>query len=182
MIEQSIEELMELEVAEQPQEFKIDNDGLAEWAIKKIGEERAERDRLIETAQKQIDYYSAFINHQKEVCDRKTSYLMGKLSSYFRTVKPKETATQLSYKLPSGSLIYKKEKDDYQRDDESLLAWLKKNSPDMVKVTEEPKWGEFKKQLTIAGDKVLISDTGEVVNGISVITKPGAFDVKVDKI
>ena len=48
---------------------------------------------------------------------------------------------------------------------------------DLVKVTVKPTWGELKKGLTIAGDKVVIKDTGEIVDGVSVSVSPDKFVV-----
>lgn len=170
----SVEDVMEAE------QFAIHDDGAAEWAIKKVAEERAECDRLVKAAQDQISYYQAVIENIKERSENKTRFLIGKLHEYFGEISPRETKTQLSYKLPSGSLVYTKPKLDFERDDEALMKFLMDSKlDDYVKVEAKPKWAEIKKQLDVVDGTVIFAETGEPVDSITAIEKPASFDVKL---
>ena len=87
----------------------------------------------------------------------------------------KKTKTQLSYELPGGKLVLKAQQPEYERDEEKLVAWLKKNDlGGMVKVKETANWAELKKTLKADGDCMVTTD-GEVVPGIKVIEREPKF-------
>jgi len=138
--------------------FKIDNDKTADWAITQIHNAENERDRLIALAEDQIADLNDRIEELKHRCENETSFLKSCLAEYFQTVTSKETKTQKSYKLLSGTLIFKKPSTKITYNDEKLLDYLEKNDGnDYIKLKKSIDWAEFKKNLTI-------SDSGEVVD------------------
>ncbi len=164
--------------AEEKQEFTIDNDQSAEWALLRLKEDKAEMDRFIDTCEKQIQFYQEKIKEAKEKHDRKTGYLKGKLMEYFMSVPKKKTKTQEIYTLPSGKLKLKYPQPEYKRDDATLIKWLKdRDMTDYIKVSESPKWGELKKTVQVAGDMACID--GEIVDGIQIIEKAPVFDIEI---
>ena len=162
--------------------FKIRDDKTADWAIAQIHEAENERDRLIDLAQQQIADLTDRIEELKTKCDNDTSYLKACLAEYFQMVPSKETKTQKSYKLLSGTLIFKKPSTKITHDDDALLNYLENNDGnDFIKIKKSVDWAEFKKQL-------IISDNGEVVDtGLGVILSnkicavedvPASFNIK----
>ncbi len=158
--------------------FVIDNDNKAEWAIKKIQEEQADTQRLINVCESMILEYQNRIQKSKDSFNSNTAYLKNQLEQYFRTVPHKVTKTTESYKLPSGTLKLKLQNPEIVKDDEKLLKWVKDNSfTDYVKIKESVNWSELKETLTANGDKYLTSD-GEVVDGITLIERPPVFKIE----
>lgn len=159
--------------------FKITNDGAADWAIRTIADEYTERDRLIKIARDRIEELEqdiATINIQYE---NKTKYLKSCLNEYFQTVKHKETKTQESYKLLSGSLVLKKESQKIIKNDEELVNYLEKEGLDeFVKISKSPDWAGFKKLVKIIDNNVVDSETGEIVPALKVEDVPASFDIK----
>ena len=93
------------------------------------------------------------------------------------TVKPKETKTAFTYDLVDGKLKLKKATNEFVRDKETLIKFFKENDlSDYIETKQEPKWGEFKKTISIVGDKVVTED-GQVVDGVTVVEKPAEFEV-----
>lgn len=178
-------EVFDIEVAmELPEEernrFSINDDNIADWAVKKIGEEVAEFERLKALANQQIEELNMKIKALEEQTERKTSFLKGCLRYYFGTVPHKETATQESYKLLSGSLVMKKASEKLTKDDDALVEYFQQNNmPEYIKNEYKPKWADFKKQLTIVDGKVVNTDTGEEVTAVKVEYVPESFDVKL---
>ena len=166
------------EESEEKPEFCITDDNLADWALSKIADEKAEIDRLVSGCEHKIQFFEDKIQRYKEQFQNKTGYLRGKLMEYFDSVPHKATKTQETYKLPSGTLKRKFEKQDYAHDDEVLTKWLKENMPELI--VEKPMWGEVKKLLQISDGTVVVKDTGELVDGVSVETKPSEFSVVPD--
>lgn len=177
-------EIYELEeVLEQPEDerkgFSINDDNVADWALRKIAEENAELDRLKDLAEQQIEEINLKIKHEEDVVNRRTSFLKGCLNQYFNSVPHKSTKTQESYKLLSGSLVMKLASQKMIKDDAELVEYFHKNDmSEYIKTEEKPMWAEFKKNLSIVDGKVIDITTGEVVDVVKVEQVPESFDVK----
>lgn len=158
------------------EQFTIDNDKTADWAICQIHEAEEERDRLITLAQSQIDDLNKRIEDLKARCESDTAYLKSMLAMYFNTVKSKETKTQKTYKLISGTLVYKKPAVRINHDDEKLIELL--NETEYVETKKVLKWGDYKKNLISVGNDVIDSTTGEIVEACSIEEVPASFSIK----
>jgi hypothetical protein len=166
------------EEREEKEQFVIDTDEKAEWALLKIKEEQAESQRMINVCNSFILHYKNEIKKAEESLERKTGNLKAMLFEYFQTVDRKATKTQETYTLPSGKLKLKYPQPEYKRDDATLVKWLKdRNMTDYIKTKEEPQWGELKKTVQIAGDKACID--GEIIDGIQVVEKAPVFDIEL---
>jgi phage host-nuclease inhibitor protein Gam len=159
--------------------FVISNDNLAEWALKKIAEERAESQRYINVCETMINDYRLKIQKEQEKLESKTGYLKAKLQEYFATVQHKTTKTQETYKLPSGTLKMKYGTPEFKVDNEKLVKWLEDSKLDtFVKTEKMAQWGELKKTITVSFDKILTAD-GEVVDGVTASDRPDSFEIEV---
>ncbi len=177
-MEEEIYELMENEA----EGFRIDNDNTCDWAIKVIKKETEEIERLIKIADSEIEELQQKKESLRKSLDSKTGYLKNKLFEYFNKVQHKETKTQESYKLLSGSLVLKKESQKMVPDKDKLLAYVKENNmPEFVKVKEEIDWASSKKECQIVDGKVVNVQTGDMLpeDVITVEDVPGEFDVKL---
>lgn len=160
--------------------WRITDDGCADWAVRKIAEEKAELDRIKALAESQIAKIEEKVAAAERRYENGTRFFTGKLAEYFETVPHKTTKTKHSYRLLSGTLAKKLGGVSMKQDDEKLLAFLKSSgNDDMIQTTEKPKWGEFKKGLEIIGGSVIMKETGEIVEGVEVIEKPDTFTVEV---
>jgi phage host-nuclease inhibitor protein Gam len=169
------------EDAEESTEFVIDNDRLANWACKKIKEEIAEHDRLVEIARAEIEEINKKVALLDQQLESRTGFLKSKLYDYFQKVDHKETKTQENYKLLDGSLVWKKPSQKLVPDKDKLLAYVKEhNMPEFVKVKEEIDWVNYKKECEIADGKAVNVQTGELLpeDIITVEDVPGSFDIK----
>lgn len=159
--------------------FTIDNDRKADWAIRKIKTERAERDRLVALADEQIRELMEKKRELTERCETRTAHLGMLLRLYFDTVETTATKTQETYKLLSGKLVLKRQAPEYQRDETALLPWAKENMPGLVQVKESVAWGELKKLTALDGESVVLAETGEVVPGVVAVHREDVFEVQV---
>lgn len=161
--------------------FKIENDKTAEWALTQIQEAEAERDRLIAIAEEKIKDLTDKIEELNSHCENETKYLRSCLAMYFETVKSKETKTQKSYKLLSGTLIFKKPSVKIVHDDEKLLEYLEANDgKDYIKIKKSVDWAEFKKTLAIEDGKIIDTELGTVIpkKVCDVEEVPASFNIK----
>ena len=163
-----------------PPVFSITDDGLADWAVQKIAEEKAEYERLKQLADAQITAIKEKVAAAQKRYENGTAFLTSKLSQYFETVPHKKTKTQETYRLLSGTLKKKLGGTTMKQDDAKLLEYLKASgNEDLIKVEETPRWGEFKKRLEIVGGQVVDSTTGEIVEGVQLVENPDTFTVDV---
>lgn len=168
IIEQNISE----EAPQVVEAFVIDSDAKASWALQKIKEARADRDRWVE-------WYKAQIKKITEQTAFDTMNLERSLREYFETVPHKQTKTQESYTLPGGKLVLKNQNPEFVRDDKKVIEWLKANRPgEFVKVTETLDWDGLKK-ASVALDGKLIDENGEEIPGVEVIDRDPAFTVEL---
>lgn len=166
------------EIPEAKAVFVVDNDTAAEWALTKVRESYDERDRLVKAAEGMISFYRTRIREINEKADNATRYLRQQLFEYFDSVDPRETKTMRKYELPSGSLVEKKATRKIQKGDETkLITWARENHPEFIVTKDVLKWADLKKTLTIDGDDVIVSHTGEIVPA-TIEACEAAFDIK----
>lgn len=159
--------------------FTVDDDGKADWCIERIAELRTEMERFNAACQDKID---AIRKRQADYAEHKQNYITyfeGQLRAYLERldIAPTKAGSRI-YNLPSGKLTLKPESPDFAIDNPALVGWLKAaGKSEFVRVEESPMWGELKKACTVADGKV-ITDEGEIVEGITVEMKPAKLEVK----
>lgn len=164
--------------------FRIDNDNKADWALRVIRDNNAERDRIIEIAKAQIEELKAQIEEITTKYDSKTSYLKNLLAEYVMSVPRKETKTQETYQLLTGKLIVKKAAQKMVPNDDTIVKYLEDNElNEYIKVKKAPDWAEFKKALSIVDGNVVNTATGEMIPAevIAIEDTPSTFDIKLNK-
>ena len=166
------------EMVDNEEQFSINDDSKAEWALNKIAEEKAEMQRMINVANSMIMKYQEKIEVYQKQFESKTAFLKEQLRQYFETVPHKSTKTQETYKLPSGTLKLKKQNPEYIRDEEKLLEWVKANKLSYVKTKESVNWADLKKELKFVNNKALTED-GEIVDGVTVSERPSVFEIEL---
>lgn len=178
-------ENLELEMINEQVEkegFIVDTDLKAEWTCKKIKEETAEAQRIIDICDTMIQQYTLKKEEESKKLESKTGYLKSLLQQYFETLlSKKKTKTQETYKLPSGTLKRKFGTPEFIKDETVLIEWVKGNNEfknEFIKTKESVDWANLKKKITIQGDKVVTED-GEIVDGITVEMKADRFEVEV---
>lgn len=168
---------MDIETRE---EFQITDDKTAEWAIKKIKAAEDEYVRLMELVQAERKELDRKAEELSKHLESETGYLKGLLFKYFETVEKKETKTQQSYKLLSGSLVLRKSSVKIVKPDETKLVEFMENNgyENLVETKKSAKWSDFKKEIEIKDGQVILDDTGEVLDWIVTEEDPGRFEVK----
>lgn len=165
----------------QPQDeegWRVRSDREASWCLRKIKrlkDQKAERDAFV---QREIQSLKDWQQEQDEQEASSIGFFTAKLQEYYLSLGEKLNGKK-SYKLPFGTLQMRKKPAKLERDDEKLMKVAKPMG--LIKVKESLNWAEFKKRLIIDGYKVIDRETGELIDGITVIEAEGdEFSVKVD--
>lgn len=132
--------------------FRITDDRCADWAIRKIAEERSEYNRLKDLADQQKAAIEEKVEAARRRMENGTAFLTSCLADFFNTVPHKTTKTTEKYRLLSGTLTLKK---------------------------GTVKWGELKKLLAYTGEIATIQSTGEIVEGVTAYETPATFTVDI---
>ena len=176
-------ELLQEETTPVRERFTVDNDMKAEWCLSKIRHIRADQKKQKDELERQMQFYRDQMEIIDKQADSDVQFFESMLVPYFADRMDggytKSTKTKTTYKLPTGTLVLKKQQPVYERNNAELLPWLKANRPDLVKVEESPNWAELKKSIQINGEGVVTKD-GEVVPGVKVTEQEDTFEVEVN--
>ena len=176
--------------------FVCDTDMKAEWCLSKIRKIRAEQARETEELERQMQFYVAEQSRVKAEADADVAFFEGILRAYFENRVDagfvKETKSQVTYKLPSGTLMMKHREPEYKKDDATFVQWLKDNGlQGFVKTKETPNWDGLKKTLKKDDKKNpvrietengvrYVTEDGLVIDCVEVIDREDVFSVEVN--
>ena len=163
---------------EQRQQFQITDEGMADWAIRKIAKARKEFDEAGKVADAQIARISDWLARKKRDMERTEEFFGGLLRAYYQPQHEADPKRRKTFRLPSGQVQFRAQQPEYKRDDEQLLKWLKANDREAyIVVKESPAWGDLKKNLRQHGEHMIDPESGEVVDGILVVERPVAIRI-----
>ena len=178
----NLAEVLEPEVP--AMEWPYDVERAAEDAerLHELKEEAAQATELVDKAiEKKKKELATLEERRKDMIkplQEEMAYLEANLTAYHQ--RELEQGGKKTIKLPWATLKSQKKPQDYIRDDDRLLGWVQDNAADYIKVAAPTvAWGELKKQLVVAGGKVLLKETGEVVEGIEPKPIEISFGVEV---
>ena len=177
----NLAEVLELEVTAMDREYGIEQAGRDAKALHKL-QRKAELavgmvDKEIEAVQQELAVLEARRKEILEPLQEEMKYLEANLTAYHR--QQLEQGGDKTIKLPWATLTCRRKPQDYTKDDDRLLEWVQGNAADYVKVSTSVAWGDLKKQLVVAGGKVLLKETGEVVEGVEPKPVEISFNVEV---
>lgn len=158
------------EVAENRDEFIIDDDEKAEWAINKIREAKED----ISTWE---THYANQLQKIKDEANRTIEIMEAKLFHYFQTVPHKKAAKSESYRLKSGKLVLKRQEPEYEHNDDVLIPWLEANMPELVKVKKSSDWSGLKERIAFLDGKAF-DENGEEIPGVTFTEREDIFKVE----
>jgi phage host-nuclease inhibitor protein Gam len=170
------------EIGELHEGWRINDDSSADWAIEKITAIDAEYRRKEMVARNKIKQTEEWLAKEKAWAEQQKSFFTEKLKEYFDELPDefiKKTKTQRIYKLPSGTLRLKAQSAEFKRDEEKLLQWVKANKPRLIRTKEYVEWMPLKELLAINGDRAIDLQTGEIVDGITVVNRDPKFEVDI---
>lgn len=159
--------------------FQIDNDQTANWALRKIKQHQQQIKNNNELAQAEIEKIEAWNQQENDKAQQSIDYFQGLLAHYAMK-KREEDPKFKSQKLPHGNIGFRKKPAKWNYDDVALLETLKTNNlTDHINVTEKPNKSSIKKSFEVVDGKVIDSETGVVIEGITVEEQGEDFTVKV---
>lgn len=111
------------------------------------------------------DYEDKLYNleEKRSQINQRIEFLMGQL----RSEDVRETNTQTKLSLLHGDIVQTKAYRDFEANKDELLKLAEEKGLDeYIKIKEEKsfKWGEYKKRLSIVDDRIVDTETGEIID------------------
>jgi len=145
---------------------------------KAIEKEKEEQNRKIE---EMIEYYNNKKIENEEKYNAKLEEIESDLIYYASEIKKeelKETKTQKKLKLATFDLIIKKPGYKIIAPKTSEKNILLEKYPEFKKIKEEFDYENFKKTLAIVENKVVLSETGEIVEEMKIEEEKSKLKIK----
>lgn len=154
-----------------------------DWFLEKIKLEEEKDLFYLNILEKKIENYNAKLKKQKEIMQDKKERAESVCFKFLETVPEdqlKETKTQIKLQLATADIVKKKGTMKVVRDDDMLLKWLKKQeiANKYIENTEKVKWKELKKITDTFDDIVIIKETGEIVEGVTLEKQADTINIK----
>ena len=154
-------------------------------ALRRLKQERAVHDQYCEPLRNRIEKLEQRVRELRGEIERadnalasKTEIYTGALRRWFENgAERRELKASWRVPLPDGTLVLTKPSETLSHDDDALLAFVKQNRPEFVRVKESVDWAELKKHLHVEDGAAYFADTGEMPDGVSVVDKPSEFKI-----
>lgn len=161
--------------------FAVKDDSAANWALRKISQLNDQIEKNNALAQSEIDKIERWNQTENEQAQNSIDYFQGLLAEYAMQ-KKKDDPKFKSLKLPNGRFGFRKRQPKWSYDDDAVLQALEQAELyDFIRVKKAPSEKDIKKAFDVVGDKVINPDTGEVIDGITVVEQNDSFNVAVEK-
>ena len=154
-------------------------------ALRRLKQERAVHDQYCEPLRNRIEKLEQRVRELRAEIERadnalasKTEIYTGALRRWFENgAERRELKASWRVPLPDGTLVLTKPSETLAHDDDALLAFVKQNRPEFVRVKESVDWAELKKHLHVEDGAAYFADTGEMPDGVTVTEKPSEFKI-----
>lgn len=165
---------------EKEDEFRIDDDHGANWALKKIREFKSKIAKKEQFAEKEIAEIKSWLEGETNKLESDIERFEGLLTEYAMKMKEKDKDLK-THSLPAGDLKFRKQRSKWDYEDEKLIESAKSAGlDDLIKTEEKIDKRKLKKRVKIAGNKIINKETGEVIEGVEIIERGEKFSVKVN--
>lgn len=167
-------------------EFVVDSDEKASWCLRKIRQIKEKQEKneklaqeLISKLREEIKEIEKWRDEENDKLQNSIDFFESKLYNY--ALKLREDDPELkTYSLPFGKLKFRKQRPKWKYKDDKLLEFLEDNYPDLVRVKKKPDKRNLKKTAEVNGNKVVLPDTGEIIEGVKVVERSEKFKVDVE--
>ena len=171
----------EQEVVDQDNEsFKVTNDKKADWTLEKIKELEEEKERKKELAEERINPIKEWLADETRKIDDQIENFKCLLEEYANKLKEEDEDLK-THSLPYGKLKFRKQRPKWDYDDEKLVKGVEKAGLyDLIDVKKKVNKRDLKKQVEVAGNKIVNPSTGEIIEGVEIVERGEKFKIKVN--
>lgn len=165
-----------LETSETQERFKIETLEAANWALRKLAAINAKEKEINDLKNKEIERIENWAKDEIDKLSDSRQFFEGLLTEYFSREREKDPKFKIS--TPYGKVSARKQQPKWNYDEDKVVNWLLQNDKELVRVKYEPDKNEIKKKYKVIGTNV-VTDDGEIVEGITVEERPEKVTIKV---
>lgn len=163
---------------EERERWVCDNDRKAAWHLRRIAEHEAEVARIKAVADEDIAAVRQWADDAARPEQSSIDFHRGSLIAYRYRLED-EGKVPATYKLPGGNIVRRKGRESYQvTDPDAFLDWARVN--ETTAISEKPLVTPIKSAPYRAVDGQVVTEEGEVVPGVEVVTGEDTVSVKVN--
>ena len=169
-------------MSEDKEPFEITDDSTAAWAMRKLRGLHQQIEAARKTAEDETARVQDWLERQTEKIERDAQYFENLLIHY--AIEQRQNADRKTIDLPTGRVSSRASHESWNIDKESFIKWAKDFAPNLVRIktTEMPETVEVLEEHLVAADgKVVVKETGEIVDGIEIKDATINYKVEVDK-
>jgi hypothetical protein len=158
--------------------WRIEDDGTANWALRKLDQKRRDIERIKENAGREVARIiaatNAAVNTLTNGCGG-TEFFRAHLIDYRHRLEQNNPELPKTYRLPAGVLSRRKGPSRYVvTNEQKFIEWAERNDPDLYKRT--PLVSGLKIYPHVEG--AIVTRDGEPVPGVVRETDPDVYDVR----
>ena len=158
--------------------FQITNIDSCNWAFRKLAVVQLKEDDIRMTAENEINRITQWKNKELEKLQNEREFFEGLLQEYF--LREKAVDPKFKINTPYGKVSSRKQQPEYKYDVDKFIEWAKDNNHDnLIRTRYEVDKAKTKKSFVISGDKLVDVDTGEIVEGVTVVLREDTISVTI---
>lgn len=175
-MQEKLNDFIEKEEFNEDEGFRITDEGKADWAVRKIAENKQEIDRIKDFAKERIEQIKRWEESETESLENNIDFLESLLQEYLYNTEQKRV------KLPSGSVHIRKQQPKWVYNDDAVLKSLESSKMDeFIRIKKEVNKAELRKNVEVVGNKVVNKETGEVIDGIEIVEREEKLNVRLSE-
>jgi hypothetical protein len=157
---------------DQPDHFRIDDDEMAAWAMRKLRRLRKRQASNAAIAQTEAERITEWLRTVNKPLEDNAHYFEGLLTDY--AIRQRFDDDRKTISLPAGKVSTRTVPPKWEVDAEPFLAWARVNAPTLIRVKEEADVKALKESVIPAfaqGDQhTAVDENGEVIPGVLIRT------------
>lgn len=162
--------------------FKITNDAVALWAMRKLAKANKRIEEIHSIREEEIRKIDDWVAKVEEKPMRDVAYFTHILRDYALECRFNENDARKTITLPIGLIKTRSLPISFECDPDTYIPWAKANAPETIRIKETIDQGELKRRFggapTAESDGVLVSDDGEIIPGVRV--RPADTGVNIE--
>lgn len=139
---------------------------------KKKAQAIMEIDAEIADLEQELNYLNARKQDIITPIDNEIEYIKQNLIAWHMEQEDK------TIKLPYANLKSRTQPQDYIKDEDALMEWVRVNADEFIRTEVSVDWSGLKKNIVVDGERVILSETGEIVDGL--VAKPREVKYSVE--
>lgn len=174
-----MDDLKNSEQTIEKQEWKIDDLGSADWALRKIAALESQNAEVKQFADSERERIADWEQKETLANNDRIEFFKAKLSEYLGELREKDPKARI--KTPHGSVGTRKRPAKWEYGSDAVEELEKLGMAELIRIKKEVDKSEFKKAVKVTDDGRVITENGELIESIQVVEQGETLNVKVEK-